>query len=269
MLDLEELKQLVAFADDGTLSKVAEEFHISTPSITRSMQNLEESFGVPLFYRSKNRITLNETGWVAVSFARKLLQEAEQTISQVRAFDERQKTIVVKSCAPAPLYELLKKLGGSHPGMTISSSICQNEEVMQFLRENDCDIAVLPFPVSMEGWTVREFMREQLFACVPLEHELAGRESLHWDDLNGFNFLLRSELGFWDTLCREKMPASKFLVQTDEAVFDEIVRESTLPCFTTDYISNRDSVYPKRVNIPLVDEEAKVTFYLVSKNHNK
>ena len=40
MIDLNELSQLVAFADLGTLSRVAEEFHISTPSITRSMQHL-------------------------------------------------------------------------------------------------------------------------------------------------------------------------------------------------------------------------------------
>lgn len=38
MLDLNELQQLVDFADLGTLSKVAEKGHISTPSITRSMK---------------------------------------------------------------------------------------------------------------------------------------------------------------------------------------------------------------------------------------
>ena len=65
------------------------------------------------------------------------------------------------------------------------------------------------------------------------------------------------------TLCREKMPASKFLVQTEESVFDELVKESSLPCFTTDYILNRESIYPDRINIPIVDEEVNVTFYLV------
>lgn len=62
MLDLYELEQLTAFADLGTLSRVAEEFHISTPSVTRAMQSLEDSFGVPLFTRGKNRIELNENG---------------------------------------------------------------------------------------------------------------------------------------------------------------------------------------------------------------
>ncbi len=60
------------------------------------------------------------------------------------------------------------------------------------------------------------------------------------------------------------MPDSKFLVQTDNAVFDELVRASSLPCFTTDYGQLRDD-YPERVNIPLTDDEAHVTFYLARK----
>ena len=99
MVNLYELKQLAAFADLGTLSRVAEEFHVSTPSVTRSMQHLEQYFGVPLFTRGKNRITLNETGQLAVAHARKLLEAADQAVAQVRAFDQRQRTIVVKSCA--------------------------------------------------------------------------------------------------------------------------------------------------------------------------
>lgn len=81
-------------------------------------------------------------------------------------------------------------------------------------------------------------------------------------DINGFNFLLRSELGFWDALCREKMPSSKFLVQTDDAVFDELVKASSLPCFTTDY-GQLQGGYPDRVNIPLTDDAAHITFYLL------
>ena len=74
--------------------------------------------------------------------------------------------------------------------------------------------------------------------------------------------LLRSELGFWDTLCREKMPASKFLVQTDPAVFNELVKVSSLPCFTTDYGLSHSLSYDERINLPLTDAEANVTFYL-------
>lgn len=256
MIDLNELRQLVAFADLGTLSRVAEEFHISTPSITRSMQHLEEVFGVSLFLRGKNKIELNETGKAAVKAARRLLQEAEATLHQVREFDARQHTIVIRSCAPAPLWELQRDLNTKQPGMMISSAICQNSEVLAAWQDGSCDMAILPFPI--EG--ARPFMKENLFVCVPPDHELAKHETLTYADINGFNFLLRTELGFWDALCREKMPASKFLVQPDDTVFEELVKASSLPCFTTDYFGFQN--YPDRVNIPLADEEAHVTFYL-------
>ena len=113
MLDLYELEQFVAFAELGTLSRVAEKFHISTPSITRSMQHLEESLGVSLFSRGKNRIELNDTGRFTVEYARKLLADAKQTVDQIQAFDTRRKTIMIRSCAPAPLLKLLPKVNYS------------------------------------------------------------------------------------------------------------------------------------------------------------
>lgn len=109
-------------------------------------------------------------------------------------------------------------------------------------------------------------MKEQLFVCVPPEHELASHNSLTFSEINGFNFLLRTELGFWDTLCREKMPASKFLVQTDTDAFNELVLNSSLPCFTTDYGINQRLFQSKRINIPLTDSEANVTFYIITQN---
>lgn len=260
MINLYELKQMVAFADLGTLSRVAEEFHISTPSVTRSMQHLEEAFGVPLFTRGKNKIELNETGLAAASYGRRLLHEAEQTIQHVQDFDQRQRTVVVRSCAPAPLWKLMPKLNTCRPNMMISSAICQNKEVLSAWQDGSCDIAILPFPIENSS----PFMQENLFVCVPPEHELAQKVSLTFADINGFNFLLRTELGFWDTLCREKMPASKFLVQSDPTVFEELVRASSLPCFSTDY-GQRQGAYPDRVNIPLANDEAHVTFYIAKR----
>ena len=249
MLDLNELQQLVAFAELGTLSKV-----------------VEDSFGVPLFARTKNRIALNETGKLAVEASRKLLAEAERTVRQVQEFDQRRRTLVVRSCAPAPLWELLPRLSAAHPGMTIASSIGPNEEVQEAWQDKSCDFAILPFCPAEAGITAREFMRERLFVCVPPDHELAQHAALTFAEINGFNFLLRTELGFWDTLCRQKMPASRFLVQTDEFAFDELVTSSSLPCFTTDYFANAQERYPGRVFIPLTDPEAKVTFYLLERS---
>ena len=65
MLNLLELAQFVSFAECGTLSKAAEQLHISQPTLTRTMRHMEDVFGVPLFHRGKNHLALNQTGEIS------------------------------------------------------------------------------------------------------------------------------------------------------------------------------------------------------------
>lgn len=264
MINLNELEQFVSFAEYKTLARVAQHFHISTPSITRTMQHVEESFGVPLFIRKKNHIELNETGKLAVEQAKKILQETRQSIQIVQEFDKRQHTLVIRSCAPAPLWKLLHTLSIQSPSVRIESAICDNEEVISSWKNQTCDIAILPFKV--EG--AKEWMKENLYVCVPKNHELSKYKSLSFEQINGFNFLLRTQLGFWDKMVREKMNASKFLVQSDEFTFHELVKSSSLPCFTTDYTLRNGMPFSNRVCIPISDSEAQITFYILKKEKN-
>ena len=63
-------------------------------------------------------------------------------------------------------------------------------------------------------------------------------------------------------MCRDKMPSSKFLVQTNDFEFDELVKNSSLPCFTTDVSLANGMPFPDRISIPITDSEANVTFYI-------
>ncbi|HJD36224.1 MAG TPA: LysR family transcriptional regulator, partial [Candidatus Blautia ornithocaccae] len=87
--------------------------------------------------------------------------------------------------------------------------------------------------------------------------------------LNGYNFLLGSQLGFWDDMCREKMPASRFLVQTDSFTLQELIRESSLPCFATNLTIDDEGTFEGRKAIPIKDQEAKRIFHLVFSPENK
>lgn len=271
MLDLLELEQLAAFADCGRLSKAAENLNISQPTITRTMQHLEDEFAVPLFERSKNRIALNETGWKAVEYARQLLKDAEHAVQGVRSFDKSLHTISVSSCAPAPLWYLLPALSSEFPGLTVSSSIKRTDDVLKDLGSGDCRLAVLSEKLlPSEQYRSIPFLKENLYVCVPPDHVFADCVEVSFSELNGHNFLLASRLGFWDDLCRERMPSSRFLVQTDPFALQELIRESSLPCFVTDISRDRNkTLLKKRVEIPISDAEAKVTFYLVFDHKSK
>lgn len=130
MLDLSELYQFITYAKCGTLSAAAEVLHISQPTLTRTMHHVEDSFGVPLFHRGKNRIELTDTGKFAIEQAETLLLEAEKAIQAVQTFEHNQHTITVHSCAPAPLWSLLPELSRKFPQNTISSKLVSVEKII-------------------------------------------------------------------------------------------------------------------------------------------
>lgn len=199
-----------------------------------------------------------------------LLSNCASTIQTVRDFHQSLQTITVKSCAPAPLWKLLPYLISTFPSMTVSSSICDLEEIEQSIKNNSYNILILPYKLdAMPDKYQKFFMEEHLSVCVPPNHTLEKKASVTLQKLNGYNFLLRSELGFWESLCREKMPASKFLVQTDEFAFNELVSTSSLPCFVTDVVLDKYETPQKRVAIPITDPEVNVSFYVVMKEPEK
>ena len=283
MLDLNELEQFVTFAKYGTLSKTAEILNISQPTITRTMQHVEEAFEVTLFERGKNRIVLNETGEKAVECAEKLLREAENAIQTVQTFDKNMHTIKVESCAPAPLWTLLPDLTARFHENMISSRLTAIKEIVRHVREGECDIGILPGALKayenaecemQEEKAEKDlvdvsYLREKLNVCIPKDHELAEKEELTMAQINGFNCLLRDQIGFWTDLCHEKMPASKFLVQTDEFAFEELIRASTLFCFTTNFATDVNHLLKGRKVIPLTDPEADVTYHLICRKEKE
>lgn len=270
MLDLSELRQLVVFAECGRLSKAADMLYLSQPTMTRSMQHLEEEFGVPLFERTKNSIGLNATGKMAVEQARMLLREADKAVSDVRDFDRKQHTLSIVSCAPAPLWDLLPQLARLFPAKTMSSSIKTEQETLAAIKNEDAELAVLTEELDEDGFISFPFLEEKLSVCLPPDHPLSGHAELTFSQINGYNFLLAENLGFWDSLCREKMPASRFHVQTSELAMRELIEESTLPCFVTDLSDSiRGYSIANRVIIPITDPEANVTYYLTCKKENE
>lgn len=266
MITLEDLEQFTAFAQYGTLVKAAEVLHISQPTITRTMKNIEESFGVKIFERSKNRIQLNDTGKIAVEQAEKVLDAARQMMTVVRDYDKSLRTIVVESCAPAPLWFVIPQLAKKYPAMTLTGSLAGIEEILRHIRQGTCHLGVVLEPVREAGIYCQPYIKEALFICLPPNHPALKNSptSLSFRDINGFNCLLRSRLGFWDDLCRREMPSSRFLVQEDDAEFQELMRNSTLPVFITNLAKYGAKDMNGRVSIPIADDSAKVTYYLLS-----
>ena len=66
-----------------------------------------------------------------------------------------------------------------------------------------------------------------------------------------------NQIGFWNDLVLEKMPASKFLVQSSRFEFEELANNSTLPRFATNLSKDREALQTERITIPLSDPEVQ------------
>ena len=106
MVEIDQLEQLLACAECGTLAGAAERLHLSQPALSRSMQRLEEELQVPLFDRQQNKIEFNDNGRMAAACARQVMDKGQDMISSIQAFARSQRTLLVGSCAPAPLWEI-------------------------------------------------------------------------------------------------------------------------------------------------------------------
>ena len=58
------------------------------------------------------------------------------------------------------------------------------------------------------------------------------------------------------------MPASRFLIQTDASEFYELVKASTLLCFTTELANPAETLFDRKL-IPITDMEAHITYHLI------
>jgi len=85
-IELRLLRYAVAVAEELSFSRAAERLHISQPSLSKQIRELEESLDSKLFYRTKRDVAVTETGVLFVEEARKALLHSEQAANVVRSF---------------------------------------------------------------------------------------------------------------------------------------------------------------------------------------
>lgn len=269
MIELYELRQFTAFADAGTLSGAAEILHLSQPALSRNMKKLEDELGVTLFERKKNKLELNENGKYVTELAKKLLEDADSFAAKARDFDRRNRTIALGVCAPAPVWRLVPLISNAFPHMTLQTEMDDDKRLLTDLENNIYQLIVTHTQPDAAKYFYKECGKETLMFALPKSHRYARRKSLSFAEMNGENMLLMSDIGFWNFVRKEKMPDSRFLVQNDRFSFNELVQASSLPSFTSDLAEKYTEAPHSRINIPISDDEAAVTYYLVCKPEKK
>lgn len=261
-MELEQLAQLAAVRRCGTISAAAEELHISQPSLSRSLHRLERDLGQELFDRTHNSVTFNEAGELALRHAERILADVRLMRDDFDELSRHQRSILIASVAPAPIWRLTALTVERYPGTVLEPSLAGEDEAEAQLINRAADLAILLKPMALPTLRSVPLMTEDLFVSVPASNPLSKRRNLSFADLNGQQFLIFRDIGFWMDVVRHKLPESRLVQQTDRNVFLQLARTTDMLCFTTDAPEN-DGVAEGRISVPLVDAAAHATYFLV------
>ncbi len=264
MIEIYLLEQLAAFAQYGTLSKAAEELHISQPALSRSMKKLEEDLGVKLFVRESKKISLNETGQLAAALAQSQVNQNKEMVSRVIAFDRSLHSIRIGACAPQPMTDLMPILQ-DHFG----DELVYGEKLLSGMQNGAYQIGIIRAPIENSGLFFQRYTTEHLYIVVPESHRLAEKESVKFSDLAGEKFLLYQHIGFWKSVCEDYMADTIFLIQPDRETFADLVMNTDYPAFSSDVILKASGTPNGRIAIPIDEEKARYTFYIACRNEDK
>lgn len=78
-MELRVLRYFLAVCEEKNISKAANSLHISQPSLSRQLKNLEEELGVTLFYRGHQEITLTQEGYYLQEHAEEIISLTNKT----------------------------------------------------------------------------------------------------------------------------------------------------------------------------------------------
>lgn len=262
-MEFEQLRQLIAVSEAGTMSGAAMATHITQPSLSRSMRRLEEELGCELFDRTRNSATLNDAGRVAVEHARDVLAAEQRLRDALDDLARKKRTLRVAAVAPAPVWNLTARIVERFPGTILAPDLLADAEVERRLFDRKADFAITRRPLAMPNCECIPLMTESLFVSVPEGHPLAGRANVSFADLAGETFLVMDAIGFWKDVYEQGIPDVHSIVQRDREVFMQLIASSEILHFTTDAPQNSSRI-PGRVAVPIVDASAHATFFLVA-----
>src|SRR5260221_12152934 len=193
-MTLTELRYVVAVAEARHFGRAAERCHVSQPSLSASVKNLEEELGVTLFERGKRGVFLTEAGEQIVAQARRALEEAERVKTVARQGRDPLKGVlrfgIIHPIAPSLLPDLVGALRRSAPEMPLDVEENTTAALDHMLKAGELEAVILALPYEGPGIETVPLYEENFAVAAPAKHALARSKAIAVEDLDAGELLL-------------------------------------------------------------------------------
>lgn len=196
-MELRQLHYFIAVAEALNFRKAAERLHITQPSVSRKVRQLEDELGVTLLIRDRKQVHLTDAGRMVLHKAKALLAEAAALAQSVHRADPGERGNL-KVGVGIPLAQSIRGLvtafARRFPGVDV-----QYQDVVfpatqnRALRKAEIDVGIFWPPVDRARLDSEPLFEERFWVVLPSSHPLAKRRKLRLKELAGQLLLLPNQ----------------------------------------------------------------------------
>lgn len=224
-MDFHQLKNFMAVARTGNISKAAHELYVTQPSLSKSIAKLEDELQVPLFHHRKGRIELNEYGSVflsSVSIAFAQLESGTQTIQ--RMYETNQHILSLGSNISAYLLAVLPGFFAQHPEIGIRQRDMTTAQMIDAILDRSLTLGISSEPIEHELIRFQELGHKEYMLVVHQDNPVAASDHVSVEALKQETFIVdasRLRLKPLQKLCQEHgfLPKVGFEVESTELLY--------------------------------------------------
>lgn len=263
-LNWNQLEYFVTLAEIQNYTKAASILNITQPALSRSISNLEQSIGVPLFQKKGRGIELNFYGHILLKHlqtAQNSIHSGEQEIRSLISPEQGHIRIAsLYTLGVNLLPRLLQDFSTKNPKVTYTLRQHPTRLIMDCLRNNEIDIGFCTDFTGMED-EEDEFMKaiisiEELYMLVPKSHPLSNRKSVDLIEFKDDYHILFNDLTLFHQASIDLMekagftPKVRYEVNEDATVAGFVAAELGVALIPPIFGLDQSRCVPLKINNP-------------------
>lgn len=187
-MELRVLRYFLETAREGNMTRAAERLHVTQPTLSKQIKELENELGKKLFERHNFSVSLTEEGMILRKRAEDLLAIADKIEDEFKTMDQVTGGTIHIGCAESKLIKYLakavKNLNNQYPNVHFNILSGDTAQVTEKLDNGVLDMAFIVEPPDLSKYNYVEIPEEDIWGVfIPKEHALAKKESITINDL--------------------------------------------------------------------------------------
>jgi LysR family hydrogen peroxide-inducible transcriptional activator len=225
---LRQLQYLKLLAEQGSFGRAADAAHVTQPTLSAGIQELEKTLGAAVVDRARTGVILTAVGEEALRRATVILNEAEELVEAAanagKPLTGRFRLGVIPTIAPFLLPTALPLLRDRYPKLRLFLREDLTQRLIALLKAGQLDAALIALPYDMGGLNWAHVSDDELLAALPSDSPLAQQDSATPEELERAGLILLE-----DGHCLRQHALSACGLKPPKAADEEAFAATSLP----------------------------------------